>query len=256
VDRRVAHVASGIGTGVIQYHIPARTCTETFGMLAPAMRVFITAMALIVIVCVASVTWLTTRGPNAAQAARIAAALQSTAPPDEPAAYAHCASCHLHDGSGRPDGSIPQLNGQRRAVLENKLHRLRTGMMHLPVMDAYARTLAPREVTEIAAYLSELPQSEAAQADTSERDRAEGASLYTQHCSACHGANGEGHDGLFASRLCGQYPAFLERRLDEIVARKRGDADAIMQGVVDVVPGDDLRVIVAWLAGGKGCAVP
>jgi cytochrome c553 len=225
-------------------------------MLVPAMRVFITVVALIIIACVASVTWLMTRGPSAAQAARIAAVLQSTAPSEEPAAYAHCASCHLHDGSGRPDGSIPQLNGQRRAVLENKLYRLRAGMTHLPVMDAYARTLAPREVAEIATYLSRLPQTEAAQTDTPEEERGEGASLFAQHCSSCHGENGEGNDGLFASRLCGQYAGFLERRLGEIAARTRGDADAIMQGVVDTVPADDLRAIVMWLADGRGCTSP
>ena len=225
-------------------------------MLTPAMRVFITVVALLVIVCVASLTWLMTRGPSAAQAARIAAVLESTAPPGEPAAYAHCASCHLHDGSGRPDGSIPRLNGQRRAVLENKLYRLRAGMTRLPVMNPFARTLAPREVAEIASYLSDLPETDFAQAEVPEDERAKAASLYAQHCASCHGANGEGNDGLFASRLCGQYAGFLARRLDEIAARKRGDADAIMQDVVDAVPSDDLRVIVPWLAGGKGCLTP
>ena len=225
-------------------------------MLGPTMRVFITVVALLVIVCVATLTWLMTRGPNAAQAARIAAALESAVPPGEPATYAHCASCHLHDGSGRPDGSIPRLNGQRRAVLENKLYRLRAGMTRLPVMDPFARTLAPREVAEIAKYLSGLPETDFAQADVPEDERAKAVALYAQHCASCHGANGEGNDGLFASRLCGQYAGFLARRLDEIAARKRGDADAIMQDVVDAVPSDDLRVIVPWLAGGEGCLTP
>jgi cytochrome c553 len=223
-------------------------------MLAPAMRIFITITALIVIV--ASVTWLMKRGPSAAQAARIAAVLQSTAPPDEPAAYAHCASCHLHDGSGRPDGSIPRLAGQRRAVLENKLYRLRAGITRLPVMDPFARTLAPKEVAEIAAYLSALPVAATAPSDATDEEQARGESLYAQHCASCHGANGEGHDGLFASRLCGQYAGYLDRRLDEISARTRGDADAIMQDAIDEVPIDELRVIVAWLAAGKGCPSP
>ncbi|MFA9472922.1 MAG: cytochrome c, partial [Deltaproteobacteria bacterium] len=126
-------------------------------MLAPAMRIFITVVALIVLAGVGSVTWLMTREPSVAQAARIAAVLESTAPPGEPAAFAHCASCHLHDGSGRPDGSIPRLTGQRRSVLENKLYRLRAGILRMPVMDPFARTLAPSEIAQIAEYLSELP---------------------------------------------------------------------------------------------------
>jgi cytochrome c553 len=220
------------------------------------MRIFIIVVVVAVIGGIASVTWLMTRGPTPAQSARIAAVLQSTAPADEPAAYAHCASCHLHDGSGRPDGSIPRLAGQRRSVLENKLYRLRAGMMRLPVMDAFARTLAPKEIAEIAGYLSGLPEPTTTPSEVTEEERARGASLYAQHCASCHGANGEGHDGLFASRLCGQYAGYLDRRLEQVAARTRGDADAIMQDVVDAVPVDELRVIVAWLAGGKGCTSP
>lgn len=225
-------------------------------MLALAMRIFIAAVLFVVVSAVAWVAWLMARAPTPTQSARIVAVLQSTAPADEPAAYAHCASCHLHDGSGRPDGSIPQLNGQRRAVLENKLHRLRLGLTHLPVMDAFARTLTPREVTDVATYLSGLPAPSATPTDATDEERAQGASLYTQHCAACHGANGEGHDGLFASRLCGQYADYLDRRLAEIAAQKRGDADAAMQGVLEEVPFDERSLIVAWLAAGKGCPSP
>ena len=241
---------------LFQYHIRARTRRESSGMLAPAMRIFITVTALIVLVGVGSVTWLMMRGPSAAQAARIAAVLQSTAPPEEPAAYAHCASCHLHDGSGRPDGSIPRLSGQRRSVLENKLYRLRAGIMRMPVMDAFARTLAPNDIAEIAAYLSEMPEPTITPSNATKEERAQGASLYAEHCASCHGANGEGQDGLFASRLCGQYAGYLNRRLAEVTARTRGDADAIMQDAINAVPVDDLRVIVTWLAGGKGCTAP
>jgi len=224
-------------------------------MLAPAMRIFITVVALIVLAGVGSVTWLMTREPSVAQAARIAAVLESTAPPGEPAAYAHCASCHLHDGSGRPDGSIPRLTGQRRSVLENKLYRLRAGILRMPVMDPFARTLAPSEIAQIAEYLSELPAA-AAPSVATEEERAQGASLYAEHCASCHGANGEGQDGLFASRLCGQYAGYLNRRLAEVAAGTRGDADAVMQDAIDAVPVDDLRAIVAWLAAGKGCTSP
>ena len=225
-------------------------------MLASAVRMLITMVVLVALVGLAAVVWLTTRGPSAAQAARIAEVLEDRTPDGEPAAYAHCVSCHLHDGSGRPDGSIPQLAGQRRAVLENKLYRLRAGTTHLPVMDPYARTLLPTEVSEIATYLSELPEIEIAPSAASDEERARGAALYAEHCVACHGANGEGDDGLFASRLCGQYVGYLARRLEEAAAGTRGTADAIMRGVVDTVPIDDLRLIVGWLGAGKGCASP
>lgn len=225
-------------------------------MLSPAVRVFIMLVAVLVVLGLAGLAWLMTRGPSAAQAARIASVLEDTTPPGEPAAYAHCVSCHLHDGSGRPDGSIPRLNGQRRSVLENKLYRLRVGVMRLPVMDPYARTLLPKEIGDIAKYLSELPDLRVAPSQANEEERARGATLYVQHCVSCHGANAEGSDGLFASRLCGQYAGYIERRLEEAAAGTRGAADAIMQGVVKAVPVADLRPIVAWLAAGQGCPSP
>ena len=140
-------------------------------------------------------------------------------------------------------------------MLENKLYRLRAGILRMPVMDPFARTLCPSEIAQIAEYLSDLPAA-AAPSVATEEERAQGASLYAEHCASCHGANGEGQDGLFASRLCGQYAGYLNRRLAEVAAGTRGDADAVMQDAIDAVPVDDLRAIVAWLAAGKGCTSP
>jgi cytochrome c553 len=216
------------------------------------VRIFFMLTALIMVAGIALLAWLTTRTPSLAESERIAAVLQSDAPANEPSAYAHCASCHLHDGSGRPDGSIPRLAGQRRAVIEAQLHRLRAGIVHLPVMQAFARTLEPEEVSQVAAYLSALPATWEAP-NHALTDTHLGAPLYAEHCASCHGANGEGHDGLFAPRLCGQYATYLDRRLDEIAAHRRGDADAIMVAALKPVPTEDLHPIVAFLASGKGC---
>ena len=220
------------------------------------MRILLATVAIVFAAVVALFAWLALRGPTEAQSKRIAAVLEDPAPPDEPAAYSPCASCHLHDGSGRPDGSIPQLNAQRRAVLENKLHRLRLGTLHILVMDPFARAIGAAEVGEIARYLSELPLKEASAADLKSAERARAASTFAQHCAACHGTNGEGNDGVMASRLCGQYAPYLERRLDEFHAGVRGAADAIMQGIVGTVPDEDLRLVVGWLSEGEGCVGP
>jgi cytochrome c553 len=228
-------------------------------MLVAAMRIFVTLVAVVLLSAVVVLTWVIARGPTEAEASEIAAVLAPTGAPDAPPAYAHCASCHLHDGSGRPDGSIPRLNGQSRAVLQNKLYRLRSGMLRLPVMDPFARTLEPREISEVAVYLSKLPDTPSGPSgpsDASDEARAIGASLYAEHCASCHGANGEGHDGLFASRLCGQYAGYMERRLREVKEKTRGDADAVMQGVLAGLPFEDFEPIVNWLAAGKGCVAP
>lgn len=220
------------------------------------MRILLSIIAIVFAVAVALLAWLAARGPTEAQSKRIAAVLEDPAPPGEPAAYSPCASCHLHDGSGRPDGSIPQLNAQRRAVLENKLHRLRLGTLHIPVMDPFARAMSAAEVSEVARYLSELPLTEVSAAELTSAERASAASTFATQCAACHGLYGEGNDGVMASRLCGQYAGYLERRLDEFRSRARGAADAIMQGIVDTVPHEELRLVVGWLSEGEGCVEP
>ena len=229
---------------------------KTSGMLGAPMRAFVAIASVLLLVLLGATTYLVMRGPTDAEASEIAAVLAPTGSPGAPPAYAHCASCHLHDGSGRPDGSIPRLNGQRRAVLEQKLHRLRAGMTPLPVMAPFARALETAEITEVASYLSSLPDTLPARSDLTDEERSIGATLFAEHCASCHGANGEGHDGLFASRLCGQYAGYLERRLQEVETKVRGDSDAIMQGVLESLPVDDLEPVVKWLAAGKGCGAP
>lgn len=224
-------------------------------MLLRAMRVFVTAAALAVITAAVVWVWRATFLPTPADSVRIASVLRDPAPPAEPASYAHCASCHLHDGSGRPDGSIPRLNGQLQAVLEHKLRRLRAGMIRIPVMDPFARTLAPGEVSEVAAYLAGLPDTSIAPRRDPEAVE-EGAALYASHCASCHGDHGEGDEGFLASRLCGQYAGYLERRLLEVQSGARAGADAVMRGVLEGVPQSALEPIVSWLAHGGGCKQP
>jgi len=225
-------------------------------MLGAPMRAFVAIASVLLLVLFGATLYFAVRGPTDAEASEIAAVLAPTGSPAAPPAYAHCASCHLHDGSGRPDGAIPRLNGQRRAVLEQKLHRLRAGSTWMPVMAPFARALEASEISEVATYLSSLPDTVLARSDLTDEERSIGATLFTEHCASCHGANGEGHDGLFASRLCGQYAGYLERRLREVETKVRGDSDAIMQGVLEGLPVADLEPVVKWLAAGRGCVAP
>lgn len=204
-----------------------------------------------VLALVVWVVWEITLGIPEEEAAEIDRVLRPSIPPDEPPAYSHCASCHLHDGMGRPDGSIPRLAGQRRTVLRNKLARLRAGRSGLPVMEPFARTLHASEIEEIARYLEGLPDSHSSGPELSANERELGRSLYAEHCSACHGAKAEGHDGLGAARLCGQYSGYVERRLREARRETRGSADAVMAGVLQNVPEGALPPIVRWLAAGE-----
>jgi len=176
--------------------------------------------------------------------------------------FAPCASCHLSDASGRSDGTVPRLAGQRKAVLEGKLRRLQTGEVKLPVMVPFARALSADETTEIARYLSRLavlPEpspgvvagSTRAGAGVSEAATA-GEAEYTALCAACHGGWGEGRDDLRAPRLCGQHAAYLQRRVAESAADLRGDADPAMAAIARELPDAVLGRITGWLAA-SGC---
>lgn len=155
------------------------------------------------------------------------------------AAYASCASCHLADGAGRADGSIPRLAGQLAVVVEAKLVRIASGELHLPVMLPFAGSLDAAQRELIAGHLEALPTPSLA---LDGEPVAGGEPLYAAHCSACHGASGEGNAALLAPRLCGQHPAYVSRRL--ATQGERGDADAAMSAVVATLD-DQERAAIA-----------
>lgn len=162
------------------------------------------------------------------------------------ALFASCASCHMADGSGRADGSIPRLAGQGAGIVIDKLERLQRGESFLPVMVPFARSLTAEDVRAVAAYVASLPTAEA----TAAAADGLGEMTYRSLCAACHGAAAEGNDALRAPRLCGQHAPYLVRRMAESAANLRGDADPAMAAIVTHLPEDERAAIAAWLASG------
>lgn len=160
--------------------------------------------------------------------------------------FSSCASCHLADASGRPDGSVPRLAGQREAVLVDKLQRLRDGRVHLPVMEAFARSLSPAEIADLAAFLSGLEGLGGTHA----------ASAQARPCLACHGAAADAVGGPLAPRLCGQHAAYLERRARALGAGDRADQPFVpaMAATLAALSDGALAEVAAGLAAG-GCVV-
>lgn len=169
----------------------------------------------------------------------------------DPAAelYASCASCHMADGSGRTDGTIPRLAGQRPAVLIHKLEKLQVGAVTLPVMLPYARSLIGEEITAVAQYLAGLPVPEYPVITTA------GEGSYRSLCAGCHGSAAEGIDALRSPRLCAQHAPYLVRRMEQIAVNQRGDADPAMAALAGAVSADTRQQIAQWLAQGS-CAEP
>ncbi len=168
--------------------------------------------------------------------------------------YTFCASCHLADGGGRPDGDIPRLAGQPAFAVAAKLSRIRSGEVFLPVMAAFANSLSPQEVTAVAAYIAALP-TPAYVGLGDGKALSIGRHQYAATCAACHGANGEGSSTLQAPRLCGQHAGYILRRVGEIVQRRRADADAGMAAIAASVSPANLAATADYLSRGT-CSPP
>jgi cytochrome c553 len=164
--------------------------------------------------------------------------------------YTFCASCHLADGGGRPDGAIPRLAGQRAEIVAAKLANIRSGHVFLPVMAAFANSLSPDEVTAVAAYIAALPQPKYIGHGAGDALPA-GQQQYAASCAACHGANAEGNPALLAPRLCGQHAGYILRRVDEVVKGRRADANPGMAAVVAAVPVTGLTAAADFLSRGE-----
>lgn len=165
--------------------------------------------------------------------------------------FAACASCHMADGSGRHDGTVPRLAGQHHQILIHKLQKLRDGKVDLPVMTPFARALTDHELPQLAHYISALPglPKSLAASPVTEPDKSNHP--YNTFCAACHGIQGEGNDALLAPKLCHQHARYLKRRMQEIEQNIRGDADIGMMSVLTTVNQQTRDDISQWLASGQ-----
>ncbi len=164
--------------------------------------------------------------------------------------FASCASCHLADAGGRPDGAIPRLAGQRASFLEARLHALREGSLYLPVMTPFARALTDVEIRQVSAYLSSLPRpTPVGIAPGTPREEMElGAQIYAERCRVCHAVDGAGQLAQNAPRICGQHEAYLVRRLNEMVGVDRRSAETAMSTIAEALSAEERRVVSEHLA--------
>lgn len=126
----------------------------------------------------------------------------------------HCIGCHAQRATGDAFLAVPALAGQQLGYLQNQIARFSSDERHSPQMRwAFKRATmtTPQAATDIAAYLSHLPQQTFAQSDSRFQD--EGQVSYATHCAACHGADARGNsDGAIPS-LRAQHDSYLVNRL-------------------------------------------
>ncbi len=163
-------------------------------------------------------------------------------------AYEICSACHLPSGSGRPDGTFPQLAGQHRTVLIKQLADIREGRRDNPIMYSFAKTLIdPQELADVAAYIQTLPiPRDNGRGPGTDLDR--GEKLYKRDCVKCHGDHGEGSAEKFYPVLAGQHYKYLLWQIRDIAAQRRRNANPDMVKVVKDYSDEELMAVTDYMS--------
>ena len=159
-------------------------------------------------------------------------------------AYEICSACHLPNGSGRPDGTFPQLAGQHRTVIVKQIADIREGRRDNPIMYPFAKTLTDaQELADVAAYIQTLPIPHD-NGNGPGTDLENGKKLYDDNCVVCHGNYGEGDAEKFYPVLAGQHYEYMLRQIRDISAGRRRNANPDMVKLVKGFSDEDLQAVV------------
>lgn len=164
--------------------------------------------------------------------------------------YHMCASCHMKNGWGKPDGSFPVLAGQHRNVLIKQLEDIRSKNRDNPTMYPFTdpeHIGGLQGISDVTAYIATMP--EAPEPGTGDGKNIEqGKAIYTKHCLQCHGDEAQGNNEAFFPRLKGQHYAYLLRQLKWIRDGYRKNANEVMLSKVKTLSDDDLDAVADYLS--------
>ncbi len=144
--------------------------------------------------------------------------------------YEGCAVCHMPEGWGLPNGAYPQIAGQHRSVTIKQLADIRNKNRDNPSMYPYT---IPEEIggtqaiSDVAAYIEQLKMISVT-GKGSGTDLEHGEKLYKEHCTDCHGENGEGNPSKAYPLIQSQHYNYLLRQLQWIQNGKRRNANSEM----------------------------
>ena len=163
-------------------------------------------------------------------------------------AYEVCGACHLPSGSGRSDGTFPQLAGQHATVLIKQIADIRAGRRDNPIMYPFAKTLVdPQELADVAAYLQTLPIPPG-NGKGPGTNLEEGKKLFARDCVQCHGDQGQGNAEKFYPVLAGQHYEYMLRQIRDIAALRRRNANPDMVKIVKNYKDEELQAVVDYMS--------
>jgi len=164
--------------------------------------------------------------------------------------FALCTQCHASDGTGNSDALAPAIAGLPQWYVDGQLKMFRNGVRGLHPDDTGGLRMYPMslwlrneaDIAAVAAYVASLPVSTPERELEMSGDAARGQGYYAV-CSACHGAKGEGNQGMGAPPLVGMSDWYLFDATKKYKQGVRGSnpADTLgpaMIGMVATLPDD------------------
>lgn len=163
-------------------------------------------------------------------------------------AYKVCAACHLDSGTGRADGTFPQLAGQHTTVLIKQITDIRAGVRSNPLMHPFSTTLTdPQEVADVAAYIETLKVPADNQKGPG-TELAMGKKVFEKDCASCHGKNGEGAPAKFVPELAGQHYAYMGKQAQDMRDGRRKNADPDCQKAMKKLGDNEVAAVADYLS--------
>jgi len=171
--------------------------------------------------------------------------------------YPLCASCHLENGWGKPDGSFPVIAGQHRDVLIKQLEDIRSKNRNNPTMYPFTEPGSIgglQGIADVTAYIAVM-QVDPNPGVGSGKELALGKQVYQLHCAQCHGKNGLGNNESFFPKLKGQHYAYLLRQLQWIGNGYRKNTNPEMVKRVKDLSDGELDAVADYLSRLKGTSI-
>jgi cytochrome c553 len=164
--------------------------------------------------------------------------------------YRECAACHEPEGWGRTTGSVPQIAGQHRKVVIKQLADFRAGNRDSVLMVPYASVESiggTQAVADVAEYISTLEISvQNGKGPGTDLDL--GESLYREHCTECHGENGEGSNDDLGPRVQAQHYKYLMRQFQWIRDGKRRNASEEMTSLSQELGDREINAVLDYIS--------
>jgi len=157
-----------------------------------------------------------------------------------------CAACHGPTGNSL-NPVVPSIAGQPAQFISTELFLFREGTRKDPQMSPIAASLSNGDLSDLAEYFAAEKLAPPKHRTAPENAAAAPALAHKFNCVQCHGPELLGQQHI--PRLAGQQPDYLLAQLRGFKAGTRADIDGNMTSAAQALSGQDIEVLVDYLAG-------